>query len=214
MVGDKIDWGNADTAAHTVTSGTPDAGPSGLFDSGLFPPGKTFSYQFSEKGEVPYYCIVHPWMTGVVTVTAGFKVISNVGADAGDGKTTFNVQYQYDRLISSAKIDQESKAITFTMVGKAVEGANSVMLMLPDKLIKGPYVIFVDGNEIMEFKENKNGGITTLTIPVGPKAEQLTILGSSVVPEFGTIAMMILGVALVSIIALKSRLPISGLSKF
>ena len=60
QVGDIVEWGNADTAAHTVTSGTPDAGPSGLFDSGLFPPGKTFSYQFSEKGEVPYYCIVHP----------------------------------------------------------------------------------------------------------------------------------------------------------
>lgn len=213
-VGDIVEWGNADTAAHTVTSGTPDSGPSGLFDSSLFAPGKTFSYQFSEKGDFPYYCIVHPWMKGVVTVTAGLKVVSNVGANAGDGKTTFDVQYQYDRLISSAKIDQESKAITFTMVGKAIEGANSVMLMLPDKLIKGPYVIFVDGAEITEFKESKNGGITTLTIPVGPKAEQLTILGSAVVPEFGTIAMLVLGVALVSLVVVRSKLPITRLSKF
>jgi plastocyanin len=66
-VGSTITWVNDDTAAHTVTSGK-DATPDGVFDSGLFMAGKTFSHKFESAGEYPYYCLVHPWMTGTVTV--------------------------------------------------------------------------------------------------------------------------------------------------
>ena len=34
-VGGEVTWENNDTAAHTVTSGTPTEGPSGVFDSSL-----------------------------------------------------------------------------------------------------------------------------------------------------------------------------------
>ena len=66
--GTTVVWTNDDTAAHTVTTGTPENGPSGLFDSGLFGPGSTFEYQFNVAGEYDYFCMVHPWMTGKVTV--------------------------------------------------------------------------------------------------------------------------------------------------
>ena len=61
---------NDDTAAHTVTSGTPEGGPDGFFDSSLFMAGATFSVKFDdyEPGDYPYFCMVHPWMTEVVTV--------------------------------------------------------------------------------------------------------------------------------------------------
>ncbi len=35
-VGDSVAWHNDSTAAHTVTSGNPEDGPDGLFDSSLF----------------------------------------------------------------------------------------------------------------------------------------------------------------------------------
>ena len=38
---DTVTWKNADTAAHTVTSGTVENGPDGIFDSSLFGPGKS-----------------------------------------------------------------------------------------------------------------------------------------------------------------------------
>ena len=41
-VGDVVRWENADTAAHTVTSGTAEEGPDDIFDSSLFPPGHDF----------------------------------------------------------------------------------------------------------------------------------------------------------------------------
>jgi len=65
--GEEITWSNDDTAAHTVTSGAPGA-PDGIFDSSLFMAGGTFSVTLDEAGEYPYFCMVHPWMIGIVTV--------------------------------------------------------------------------------------------------------------------------------------------------
>ena len=67
-VGDTVTWSNDDTAAHTVTSGTPTDGPDGVFDSSLFMADTTFEYTFDEAGEYDYFCMVHPWMVGKVQV--------------------------------------------------------------------------------------------------------------------------------------------------
>jgi len=67
-VGETITWSNDDSAAHTVTSGTPSDGPDGIFDSSLFMAGTTFSYTFDQAGEYNYFCMVHPWMVGTVQV--------------------------------------------------------------------------------------------------------------------------------------------------
>jgi plastocyanin len=67
-VGATVIWTNDDTAAHTVTSGTPTDGPSDAFDSSIIMSGDTFENTFEEAGEYDYFCIVHPWMTGKVTV--------------------------------------------------------------------------------------------------------------------------------------------------
>jgi len=67
-VGTTVVWTNKDSASHTVTSGAPSAGPSGTFDSGLIKAGNTFQYKFSSTGTTEYFCTVHPWMTGKITV--------------------------------------------------------------------------------------------------------------------------------------------------
>lgn len=70
-VGGEVVWRNVDTTYHSATSGIiRDGGPDGVFDSGLFPPGEEFSHTFDMPGEYPYYCIVHPWMKGLVIVQA------------------------------------------------------------------------------------------------------------------------------------------------
>ncbi|MCV0373114.1 MAG: copper-binding protein [Nitrosarchaeum sp.] len=66
--GTKVIWENNDTTIHTVTSGTPNQGPDGLFDSGMIAAEDSFEYTFSSPGKVDYYCIVHPWMVGSVDV--------------------------------------------------------------------------------------------------------------------------------------------------
>lgn len=66
--GTTVVWTNDDGAAHTVTSGTPSDGPSGTFDSDIMSSGNIFEYKFDATGTTEYYCQVHPWMIGTVTV--------------------------------------------------------------------------------------------------------------------------------------------------
>jgi plastocyanin len=70
-VGSMVTWKNDDSTLHTVTSGTVDNGkpaPDKKFDSGYLKSGDSFPFVFDTAGEYPYYCSVHPWMTGKVTV--------------------------------------------------------------------------------------------------------------------------------------------------
>ena len=68
-VGDTVSWINDDTAAHTVTSGSPTDGPDGVFDSSLVMGGAIFDVTFDKAGSYDYFCMVHPWMVGTVTVS-------------------------------------------------------------------------------------------------------------------------------------------------
>ena len=69
--------------------------------------------------------------------------------------------------------------------------------------------ILIDGEEV-DFDETISSKDRTLTIQFPIGAEEIEIIGTWVVPEFGTIAAMILAVAIISIIAVsaKSRLSI------
>ena len=67
-VGDTVHWMNVDTVAHTVTGGSPADGPTGIFDSSLLMADAAFAFTFDEAGSYDYFCMVHPWMTGSVSV--------------------------------------------------------------------------------------------------------------------------------------------------
>ena len=63
--GDTVTWTNEGNHPHTVTA------DDGSFDSGPLQPGESFSYTFQNPGVVPYYCSIHPFMTGSVSVGQG-----------------------------------------------------------------------------------------------------------------------------------------------
>jgi plastocyanin len=72
-VGATVTWTNDDTQPHTVVSGA-NAQPSGEFDSSpnfnpLMAPKQTFEHTFTQAGEYPYYCALHPNMVGTVSVS-------------------------------------------------------------------------------------------------------------------------------------------------
>ena len=92
----------------------------------------------------------------------------------------------------------------------------SITLTIPrsvlDATINGAdddFFVLVDGEEV-DFDETITSTDRTLTIAFPAGAEEIEIIGTFVVPEFGTIAAMILAVAIISIIAVsaKSRLSI------
>jgi plastocyanin len=83
-VGNTIVWDNQDTVPHTATSGTGPQDPESaqLFDTGIINGGEESTavelQGVSEGQTIPYYCIVHPYMTSELTVAA---------AEQGGGQT-------------------------------------------------------------------------------------------------------------------------------
>ena len=62
--GTTIEWTNDDTAPHTATS---TQAPKS-FDSKDLAKGETYSETFTEPGTYQYYCQIHNYMTGTITV--------------------------------------------------------------------------------------------------------------------------------------------------
>ena len=58
--GTTVIWTNNDSVGHTVTSST--------FDSGIIPPGGTYTRTFTQTGNTNYHCTPHPHMTGTINV--------------------------------------------------------------------------------------------------------------------------------------------------
>ena len=71
-VGGVVTMTNADpTGLHTFTSGTVDGftpQPDGVFDSGILMSGDSFEWTPTVSGEYPYYCMLHAWQIGTITV--------------------------------------------------------------------------------------------------------------------------------------------------
>ena len=75
------------------------------------------------------------------------------------------------------------------------------------------YFVLVDGEEV-NFEETVTDTERILTIDFTAGTEEITIIGTWVIPEFGTIAVMILAVAIVSIIAVSARSKLSIIPRY
>jgi plastocyanin len=61
-VGTTVTWTNADDIPHTSVS------TEGVFKSKVLETDEKFSCTFTKAGTYPYYCTIHPKMTGTVVV--------------------------------------------------------------------------------------------------------------------------------------------------
>ena len=61
-VGATVTWTNVDDIPHTSVS------TEGVFKSKVLDTDEKFSYTFTKAGTYPYYCTIHPKMTGKVVV--------------------------------------------------------------------------------------------------------------------------------------------------
>jgi predicted secreted protein with PEFG-CTERM motif len=75
------------------------------------------------------------------------------------------------------------------------------------------FFVLVDGEEV-DFEEITTSIDRTLTINFLAGSEEIEIIGTFVIPEFGTIAAMILAVAIISIIAISSKSRLGMLSRY
>ena len=61
-VGTTVTWTNHDDIPHTVDS------TQGKFKSAALDTDDKFEFKFTEAGEYPFYCRIHPKMTGKIVV--------------------------------------------------------------------------------------------------------------------------------------------------
>ena len=139
--------------------------------------------------------------------------------------TTVTVQDSNDLIsyeITNAKllnVIPDLDAVSLLIYIKTTD-EGSITLSLPrsilDSSINGgddEFFVLVDGEEV-DFEEIKTSMDRTLTIEFLAGTEQIEIIGTFVIPEFGTIAAMILAVAIISIVAISAKSRLNMVSRY
>ena len=154
--------------------------------------------------------------TVIVTLEGGIAAGSMSGVESHDEGGHHEAE-AYDLT------DDVSTSISGGDIASVTAGNNSVVIAIHDAedggeltltvasdvltpFNDGTYFVLVDGEE----SDDASQSGSTVTIPFDAGVESVEVIGTHVVPEFGTIAALILVVAIVSIIAItaKSRLSI------
>jgi predicted secreted protein with PEFG-CTERM motif len=109
--------------------------------------------------------------------------------------------------ITSASINTNDKSI---VIGISTNGGGTLTINPTKSVLDGIFMVLVDGQEWndVEISDNK----VTVMFPDG--TEKIEIIGTFVIPEFGTIAVMILAVAIISIIAISARSRLSVMPRY
>ena len=132
---------------------------------------------------------------------------------AVDGEI-FSVKYSIENgTVTAAYIDVETKSLII-VIDSLDDGV--ITLTLPNSLITSDeygYFILVDGEEADNYDESSTSSSTTLTVPFNAGTEEIEIIGSWVVPEFGAIAGLVLAVAIISIIVLSTKTKLNIIPK-
>ena len=224
--GGTVTWENTDNAAHTATSGSPSDGPDDVWDSSLMMVNGSYSVTLDDEGTYPYFCMVHPWMQGTVIVEAeaahgdveemGHGDVEEMGH--GDDHTAKGIEDLSDQFIASVTsgvihhIGANSDDDTLLVHLFSVDDDGELKITLNSDIITpfddGSYFVLIN-NEEVEFEQMGR----TLHIEYGAGTEKIEIVGSHVVPEFGTIAMIVLAVAIISIIAITAKTKTSLIPK-
>jgi len=236
-VGGVVIMSNPDTAAHTFTAGSPADGPTGEFDTGLLMAGGSFEWSPDTVGEIPYFCMVHPWMIGLIVVQeAGAQVDGSMmddkmkGGSMMDDKMMMPMKMDLNEIMAEIKTSDgmANEPMTIDLMMTDLEGNGIEHITYKIKATQGSEVI-LDEEGHMHKGTIMNTHMTSVlsmdaseSMPVVLSVESVgfghddlyvdvpgEIATKQVVPEFGTIAAMILAVAIISIIAVSARSKLS-----
>ncbi len=187
---------------------------------------RTFSDQITAGGPLwtssGSYKIMVLYGTEARTAAATFDFGGTTGTTPRLGQSWtvegFGIGYQITggSIISiTPDIDQSSLIIEI----KAVDDGE-LTITLPRELIDAKigdadddFFVLVDAEEV-DFDETKTDLDRTLTIGFPAGTEEIEIIGTFVIPEFGTIAALILTVAIISIIAVSAKTRLSIMPKY
>ena len=223
-VGETIIMSNTDTAAHTWTSGTPEDGPDGNFDTSLIMTGAAFEWSPDTVGEYPYFCMVHPWMKGVIIVQevgAVEEPKDDHGDDHGDDMMSMEGDASATGMLSDGTMvsiwtsePMAGEMMEISVVFADAEHVNHDLMVTQngEEVLNDQGAHHHDGKGVHTTAPLSSSDPVDITITfqgygvdemTGPVGEQVVF--TNVVPEFGTIAMMVLAVAIISIVAVTAK---------
>lgn len=218
--GGHVIMSNTDTAAHTFTSGTAADGPDGAFDTGLLMTGNSFEWVPDTAGEYPYFCMVHPWMKGLI-------IVEEAGHEHTDEEAAMNEGVPEGAPSATGMLSDGTAVNIWTSKPTKGEQMEITIEFVGAQHVNHDMLVTQNGNEVLNDKgaHHHEGIGMHKTAPLGssdpvnititfqgygiddPKTGPIgeKVVFSKVVPEFGTIAMMILAVAIISIIAVTAK---------
>ncbi|WP_179372310.1 PEFG-CTERM sorting domain-containing protein [Nitrosopumilus ureiphilus] len=223
-VGEKIIMTNIDTTGiHTFTSGTVDGfSPSsdGKFDSGILNADQSFEFSADAAGEYPYYCMLHTWMQGTITVQEA------MAEPVLQMATIVQPDEMMAEIIASDGVANE--AMTIDLIITDLEGNGVEHITYNIQATQGSEILLNEEGHMHKGTITNNHVTSTLPVdasddmPVVISVESVgfghdeqyvdfssEITTKQVVPEFGTIVMMILVVAIVSMVAVTTKSKLS-----
>ena len=112
----------------------------------------------------------------------------------------FDVEIITDSEIQSFNFNQAEKNISFQVNDKN----KFVTISMSEELLGGPYVILLDGEQILYTKFVRDGKIVSLNLkPEAPG--QVTIIGTTVIPEFSMFIPLIMGFMIILTVPLMRK---------
>ena len=76
------------------------------------------------------------------------------------------------------------------------------------------FIVLIDGAEVKPSGEETNNSFRTLTIQFLQGDQDIEIIGTWIVPEFGAIAALVLAIAIISIIAVSAKTGLRFMPKY
>lgn len=169
--------------------------------------------------------------TYTIKVTYGSQQINNkalvqltgasvIGFECAPGEVTarvgasnYCIPYSISgATVTGARINQATTSMTIN-INTSSDG--TLTLDIPRNVLdtKDSFFVLVDGEEV-DSEESVTDTTRTVTIMFPNGAEEIEIIGTFAIPEFGAIAALILAVAIISIIAVSSKTRLNVLPKY
>jgi predicted secreted protein with PEFG-CTERM motif len=137
-----------------------------------------------------------------------------------NSQQTFDVNYTISGgNVKDMTIDVQSISLIVS-VNSTSDG--SITLQIPRTLVDAKtsagqddaFIIIIDGAEVKSQSESADSNYRTLTIPFLQGDKDIEIIGTQIVPEFGSIAALVLAIAIVSTIAVSAKTGLRFMPKY
>jgi len=134
------------------------------------------------------------------------KIIPNFAFEFTEDGKGFDIEYFLSAdLDPNIIINDEEKSLTFNIVGKIELEDEWLIVMIPPEVLEFPMLVYVDGQKEPQSIVSTIEGTSTMYVPLSKESKEVKIIGVKVIPEFGSIAALILTLSIISIVVLTSK---------